>query len=253
MPVSSEVSERLVAPADLTADAMAAFDHRLFKVLAEHPDVVILECAGLDRVTSDHISLLWRARRSCELAGIPMRLESPRPGLVRVLQVLDLGDFFDSDTGEQTALASTGPAAAPCDHSFSHVFTASILGFNSAVAHFNVFLQQLSVPETLMSELQTLFYEAGFNIVRHAGLDRGSRITVSCEATYDRLRLRFVDFGRPFNPTEYPTVPDVVSAASQRRTGGLGILMLRRLSDHLSYTRTGDGRNVLEIEKRISR
>jgi serine/threonine-protein kinase RsbW len=254
MPAGSELRDAIAIPEDLFPGTVASFEKRIGAALVGHPEAVVLDCSQLNRVTSEHISMLWRARQNCELAGTSVRLESLHEGLVRVLRALDLEEFFVLGVREQAGnpTATTG-AGEQSDQSFTHEFAASILGFNSAVARFNVFVQSLHIADTLVSELQTLFYEIGFNIIKHARLEPRDRITVTGEANRDRVQLRFVDPGIPFDTTQYATVQDFPSAASQRRTGGLGIMMVQRLSNHLSYSRTSDGRNVLVIEKRIVR
>jgi serine/threonine-protein kinase RsbW len=254
MPAGSELREAIAIPEDLLPGTVASFEKRLGAVLEAHPEAVVFDCSLLNRVTSDHISMLWRARQTCEMAGTHIRLESLHEGLVRVLRALDLEEFFVLEVRERAGhLTSTTGVGDQPDQSFTHEFAASILGFNSAVARFNVFVQSLHIADTLISELQTLFYEIGFNIIKHAQLDPRDRITVSGEAKHDRVVLRFIDPGCPFDPTKYATVQDFPLAASQRKTGGLGIMMVQRLCDHMSYSRTADGRNVVVIEKGIAR
>ena len=43
--------------------------------------------------------------------------------------------------------------------------------------------------------------------------------------------------------------PDVTLSADERKTGGLGIFLVRKMVDEMSYERV-DGRNILRIIKR---
>jgi len=45
-------------------------------------------------------------------------------------------------------------------------------------------------------------------------------------------------------------LPDVTLPLEKRRIGGLGIVLITRLVDDVTYERTG-GRNVLTISKRV--
>jgi anti-sigma regulatory factor (Ser/Thr protein kinase) len=65
------------------------------------------------------------------------------------------------------------------------------------------------------------------------------------------LSIRFEDSGRPFDPAsrEDPDVSPV--PAEERDVGGLGIFMVKRLMDEVSYKREG-GKNVLVLRKRVS-
>ena len=65
----------------------------------------------------------------------------------------------------------------------------------------------------------------------------------------DRITIRFEDGGVPFNPLEQE-MPDTQLSWNQRRIGGLGIFLLRRKMDDVSYAYEGN-KNVLTIEKTI--
>ena len=64
------------------------------------------------------------------------------------------------------------------------------------------------------------------------------------------LTIDVTDDGNPFNPLDAPR-PDLSAAADQRRIGGLGLHLLRELSDEQRYERR-DGNNRLTLTKRMS-
>jgi anti-sigma regulatory factor (Ser/Thr protein kinase) len=64
------------------------------------------------------------------------------------------------------------------------------------------------------------------------------------------LTIEVVDDGNPFNPLDAPK-PDISSPIENRRIGGLGLHLLRELSDDASYERR-DGTNRLTLSKRMS-
>ena len=84
--------------------------------------------------------------------------------------------------------------------------------------------------------------EVTSNIVSHSGAT-GYRIEV--ERTADRVRLRFSDDGRPYNPLSHVD-PDTHAAIENRPIGGLGLVVVKRLADRVSYSRE-EGRNVLTL------
>lgn len=81
------------------------------------------------------------------------------------------------------------------------------------------------------------------NVFRHGG---GTSVTVELECDGQRMRLRFVDDGRAFNPTEAPerVVPQDLDEAEP---GGLGLFLIRRYSRNWSYSREA-GLNVMQVE-----
>lgn len=84
--------------------------------------------------------------------------------------------------------------------------------------------------------------EVTSNIVSYSGAV-GYRVEV--ELTVDRVRLRFSDDGRPYNPLLHQD-PDTHASIEDRPVGGLGLVVVKRLADHISYA-FEDGRNVLTL------
>ena len=84
--------------------------------------------------------------------------------------------------------------------------------------------------------------EVTSNIVNHSGA-KGYRIEV--ERTADRVRLRFSDDGKPYNPLSHVD-PDTHAAIEDRPIGGLGLVVVKRLADRMAYA-SEDGRNVLTL------
>lgn len=62
------------------------------------------------------------------------------------------------------------------------------------------------------------------------------------------LTIEVIDDGNPFNPLEAPS-PNLSVAMEDRPIGGLGLHLLRELSDEMSYERR-DGTNRLRLTKR---
>ena len=63
--------------------------------------------------------------------------------------------------------------------------------------------------------------------------------------------LTVTDDGHPFNPLELPA-PDTNLPVEDRPIGGLGIHLLRKMSDRMDYART-DGKNRLTLRKSLAR
>ena len=80
------------------------------------------------------------------------------------------------------------------------------------------------------------------NIVNYSGA-REYRVAV--ERGLDRLRLRFSDDGKPYNPLSHVD-PDTHAAIEDRPVGGLGLVVVKRLADRVTYSRE-DNRNVLTV------
>ena len=64
-----------------------------------------------------------------------------------------------------------------------------------------------------------------------------------------KVTLRFSDNGRPYDPTEKPD-PDTTQSAEEREVGGLGIFMVKKLMDEVTYE-YADGSNILTLVKSL--
>ncbi|MDR1040188.1 MAG: ATP-binding protein [Deltaproteobacteria bacterium] len=64
------------------------------------------------------------------------------------------------------------------------------------------------------------------------------------------LVITLKDGGRPFNPFEDAPPPDLDGDLEQRRVGGLGIHLVKRMADRFFHRGTGEGN---ETELRFSR
>lgn len=83
------------------------------------------------------------------------------------------------------------------------------------------------------------------NIVNYSG---SGSFRIEVENVPDRLRLRFSDAGKPYNPLSHVD-PDTHAAIEDRPIGGLGLVVVKRLADRVTYAYE-NGRNVLTLIKK---
>lgn len=105
-------------------------------------------------------------------------------------------------------------------------------------------LTQNGAPVKIISQVNIAVDEIFSNIARYSG---ATSVTVGCEVRENRVAMRFVDNGRPYDPTGKPD-PDITLTAEERGIGGLGIFMVKKTMDLIRYE-YADGFNVLSIEK----
>lgn len=77
--------------------------------------------------------------------------------------------------------------------------------------------------------------EAASNIIEHAyeGVTNGL-LELSCGMSGGALKIILVDHGEAFDPSEVP-VPDLKADLSDRKIGGLGLFLMRKLMDEVRY------------------
>jgi anti-sigma regulatory factor (Ser/Thr protein kinase) len=92
--------------------------------------------------------------------------------------------------------------------------------------------------------------EAASNIIEHAyeKISNGV-LELSCGVRDDLITIVLIDHGESFDPSEIP-LPDLKADLSNRRIGGLGIFLMRKLMDDVSYEVTTGKGNILTMTKR---
>jgi sigma-B regulation protein RsbU (phosphoserine phosphatase) len=102
----------------------------------------------------------------------------------------------------------------------------------------------------LGAKLHVILDEICSNIVRHSGAS-GFGISVELTGKPAGVRLTFSDDGTAYDPLSH-TDPDTTLSAAERPIGGLGILMVKKMANSVSYRRMGD-RNVLAVDVLLPR
>ena len=88
------------------------------------------------------------------------------------------------------------------------------------------------------------------NIISYGYTDSGEHeITVRLSIEPGEMRVDVEDDGKPFNPLEAPEV-DTTKPLEERALGGLGVHLVRKLTDGLEYQRH-EGKNLLIMKKHL--
>jgi serine/threonine-protein kinase RsbW len=100
--------------------------------------------------------------------------------------------------------------------------------------------------------VQLAVEEACANVIQHgAPTNQPGPLSIAVDLCRDgqdcTVTLR--DRGTPFDPTSHP-LPDLSPRLRKRRPGGLGVYLIRRLMDQVSY-QVQDGVNTLTMVKRL--
>jgi len=125
------------------------------------------------------------------------------------------------------------------------------LGIRNVLSQLDAFLSRNPAFEAVRADFGVALDEVVSNVVNYGyrgGSDRPIVVHVLVRAGC--LEVEIVDEGEPFNPLERDA-PDVTQTLDERPVGGLGIHIVKRLMDDVSYHRE-DGRNHLRFSKRLS-
>ncbi len=108
---------------------------------------------------------------------------------------------------------------------------------------------QMDMDDRDIFAIQMAVDEAATNVILHGyDEDKGS-LLVTCWQRADDFVVEIRDRGQPFDPSTVPE-PDLYSPLEERREGGLGIYLMRRMMDHVDFRREGDENIVLMVRRR---
>ena len=99
-------------------------------------------------------------------------------------------------------------------------------------------------PSVLSAKLHIILDEICSNIVNHSDAS-GFDVDIECEQNPPIVRITFADDGMAYDPVSH-TDPDTTLPAEERPIGGLGILMVRKMSTSIAYNRARN-RNFLTV------
>jgi anti-sigma regulatory factor (Ser/Thr protein kinase)/anti-anti-sigma regulatory factor len=246
----------IIFPANLSADKIDRFyDETARSLQSKTSEPVEIDCSRIERVTSSHINVLWQARIQCTAVGSDLALISPSADLIRVLRALDLYEIFipRQSCPAETDSVSEKPGPFEPGQAFDLRFKPDVRSIDSALTAFRDFLEQIEIVGTPAFELETAFYEVATNIRVHGQLANDDTVEFTAECLPDRLSMKFIDPGRPFNYESLNSEFDPEQAMTEGRKRGFGLIMISRMTDNVRYERRDKRYNVLTVEKTWSR
>jgi serine/threonine-protein kinase RsbW len=112
-------------------------------------------------------------------------------------------------------------------------------------------LAEFTLPEEDFYLIELALLEMCINIIRYAYPDTEGEIFLKIWPEEGTIYFEIRDWGVPFDPRDIQE-PDVHKMISKGKTGGLGIMLARRLMDGFEYSRE-DSQNILVMHKKIEK
>ncbi len=124
-------------------------------------------------------------------------------------------------------------------------FSAVVPAVSEAVAWARARADEARLPEVRGLDLELAVEEALMNVCLHAYGGQGGEVALRAERAGEGFVLEIEDSGPPFDPLS-AKASDTSLPLEAREIGGLGILLVRRVTDQVRWRREKD-HNVLTL------
>ena len=113
-------------------------------------------------------------------------------------------------------------------------------------------LEEAGCPMPTQIAIDVAVEELFVNIASYAYGDGHGKAVVQVSVHEEPLsvEITFIDNGRQYDPLAKAD-PDTTLSAKERKKGGLGIFMVKKTMDNVSYEYK-DGKNILTITKKLN-
>lgn len=128
---------------------------------------------------------------------------------------------------------------------------ATVENIDAVTEFVNEQLKPLNCPMKARMQINIAIDELFGNIAHYAYAPDAGEATVRVEVAEEPLSviITFIDGGVPYDPLAAAD-PDTSLSAEERSIGGLGIFMVKKSMDEMTYRYEG-GKNILSIRKKI--
>ena len=128
---------------------------------------------------------------------------------------------------------------------------ATVENIEAVTAFVDEQLEALDCPMKAQMQIDIAIDELFGNIAHYAYHPEVGEATVRVEVMEDPLSvvITFIDGGVPYDPLTQAD-PDITLSAEERAIGGLGIFMVKKTMDEITY-RYENGSNILSIRKNL--
>ena len=126
---------------------------------------------------------------------------------------------------------------------------ATVENIEKVTEFVNSQLEEINCPIKAKMQIDIAIDELFGNIAHYAYKPETGPATVRVEVTETPISVivTFIDHGIPYDPLKKDD-PDVTLSAEKRAIGGLGIFMVKKTMDEITYEYK-DGQNILSIRK----
>jgi anti-sigma regulatory factor (Ser/Thr protein kinase) len=111
-------------------------------------------------------------------------------------------------------------------------------------------MRQIGANERSIAQVQLAVDEACTNVIMYAYSGCKGTVKIALELMGDDLIVTIRDRGKPFDPSSVPP-PDLEADLNERKIGGLGMYLMRKVMDEVSYSFNAEEGNKLTMRKHL--
>ncbi|MBQ3904737.1 MAG: ATP-binding protein, partial [Eubacterium sp.] len=126
---------------------------------------------------------------------------------------------------------------------------ATVDNLDEVIGFVDAFLEENGCPMKKQMQFDLALEEAYVNVAHYAYGDETGKAEVVISEENGAVTIVLKDSGVPYNPLEKED-PDVTLSAEERQIGGLGIFLVKKNMDSVSYEYK-NGQNILTMTKNL--
>jgi anti-anti-sigma factor len=242
-------AQLVIAEGRLDFGAATAFQRDLERALGAAGQVVIVDCAALDYVSSAGLRAFLQVARAAQRARTAFALCALKPVVREVFELSGFNRIITVYADRTAALAATLPATAQARR-------MHVPGNAAELPALTQFLQDFwaaaALPAAQALPFELALEEVFMNVVMHGSTPGNVRaVELSLALIGQQVTMTLADDGPEFDPLTLPA-PDVSLGLEERRVGGNGVFLIRQMMDAVHYRRTDAG-NELTLTKEVKR
>ena len=235
----------------LVLAGMDDFIYKADKVTLDKGDSIFLYTDGVTEAENMNDELYGEDR----LESLLSKCASDTPEQLCEAVINDVDDFsgereqFDDITMLSFKYNGSEGKSMLNDLSNALLIDATKESIDVATSFVNSMLDSAGCPDNIKGQIDVAIDEIVQNIVSHAYDKKGGKVAITAEIGQDgkSIILKFIDSGNKFDPLSLKD-PDTTLSAEERGIGGLGIYMVKKTMDEVTYEYISE-RNTLTIVK----
>ena len=209
-------------------------------------DSLFVYTDGVAEATDVHNQLFGAERMLDALNRDPDA--TPAQTIVNVREAIDafVGEAPQFDDITMLGIRYFGPGATPSEV----ILDAEVSGLDQVLEFVNRKLEEAECPMKTQMQIDIAVEEMFVNIASYAYKPGTGKATIQVRADGKTrtARITLIDSGVPFDPLMKPD-PDVTLTAEQRGIGGLGIYMVKKSMDFVTYFRKNEQNTFTMVKK----